>query len=391
MRRHHEFSMRKFWFSLIAVGALISPAIRADAQGNSKDLKIVMVDVEGGAAVLFKTPEGKSLLIDTGWAPRTIGPRPAPGAPAAPATGAPAAPVTFSSADRIAAAAKSLGITKIDYLLMTHYHADHLGGLETLLAKLPVDTFIDHGPNQEQVLTSPSPLPARCLATRFAAEMYPGWVAAYSGHNHITAKVGQKLDIGSLHLEFVTSNGQALEKPLPGAGQPNAACAGVPPLDCEGGIENVLSVGTLITFGKTRILDLGDLTWNMEVKLLCPVNKVGNVDVYFVTGHGMNLSSSPATIALDPLVALMQNGPTKGGDEEVIKTVRSYPDLGGLWATHYSVRYPDLNGDLNYIANLDQKPDEAHSIEVDVTPAGEIAVTNSRNNFSKTYKARGVK
>ena len=115
------------------------------------------------------------------------------------------------------------------------------------------------------------------------------------------------------------------------------------------------------------------------------------MDVYFVTGHGMNLSSSPATIALDPLVALMQNGPTKGGDEEVIKTVRSYPDLGGLWATHYSVRYPDLNGDLNYIANLDQKPDEAHSIEVDVTPAGEIAVTNSRNNFSKTYKARGVK
>jgi competence protein ComEC len=367
--------------------------MRADAQANSKDLKIVMIDVEGGAAVLFKTPEGKSLLIDTGWAPRIAGPRPAPGAPASPAltTGTPAAPVMFSSADRIADAAKSLGITKIDYLVMTHYHADHLGGLETLLAKLPVDTFIDHGPNQEQPVTSPSPLPKSCLATPFAAANYHKWVEAYSGHNHITAKVGQKLDIGSLHLEFVTSDGKVLEKPLSGAGQPNAACAGIPPLDCEGGIENVLSLGMLITFGKTRILDLGDLTWNMEVKLLCPMNKVGNVDVYFVTGHGMNLSSSPATIALDPLVALMQNGATKGGDEEVIKTVRSYPDLGGLWATHYSVRYPDLNGDLNYIANLNQQPDEGHSIVVNVTPAGEITVTNDRNQFSKSYKARAVK
>jgi beta-lactamase superfamily II metal-dependent hydrolase len=368
--------------------------MRADGQTNSKDLKIVMVDVEGGAAVLFKTPEGKSLLIDTGWAPRTGGPRPAPGAPPppAPAPGTPAAVPPPTSADRIAAAAKSLGITKIDYLLMTHYHADHLGGLETLLAKLPVDTFIDHGPNQEQPPTSPSSLPGRCLGSPASTVAnYPKWVAAYSGHNHIVAKVGQKLDIGSLHLEFVTSDGEVVEKPLPGAGQPNAACAGIQPLDCEGGIENVLSLGMVITFGKTRILDLGDLTWNMEVKLLCPVNKVGPVDVYFVTGHGMNLSSSPATIALDPLVALMQNGATKGGDQEVINTVRSYPDLGGLWASHYSVRYPDLNGDLNYIANLNQQPDEGYSIGVDVTPAGEITVTNSRNNFSKTYKARGGK
>jgi len=384
--------MRKFWFSLIAAGALISPAMRAEAQANSKDLKIVMVDVEGGAAVLFKTPEGKSLLIDTGWAPRTGGPRPAPGGSAAPVAGVPAIPPPPTSAERIAAAAKSLGITKIDYLLMTHYHADHLGGLESLLAKLPVDTFIDHGPNQEQPLTSPSSLSPRCLGSPASTVAnYPKWVAAYSGHNHIAAKVGQKLDIGSLHLEFVTSDGQVIEKPLPGTGEPNAACAGVQPLDCEGGIENVLSLGTVITFGKTRILDLGDLTWNMEMKLLCPVNKVGNVDVYFVTGHGMNLSSSPATIALDPLVALMQNGATKGGDEEVIKTVRSYPDLGGLWATHYSVRYPDLNGDLNYIANLDQKPDVGYSIRVTITPRGEIIVTNDRNQFSKTYKARGAK
>src|SRR5215831_9699185 len=131
MWRPNEFGMRKDLFSLIVAGVLISSAMRVDAQANSKDLKIVMVDVEGGAAVLFKTPEGKSLLVDTGWAPRTGGPRPAPGAPVPPALapGTPAAAPPPTSADRIAAAAKSLGITKIDYLLMTHYHADHLGGL----------------------------------------------------------------------------------------------------------------------------------------------------------------------------------------------------------------------------------------------------------------------
>lgn len=349
------------------------------AREASKDLRIVTVDVEGGAAVLFVTPDGKSLLIDTGWPPGLGGPRPAPGTP-------PSQPMP-SSADRIASAAASLGVTKIDYLLMTHYHVDHLGGLDALLAKLPVDTFIDHGPNREEPPPNATP---RQLA--FAtATLYPKWVAAYQGHKHITAQPGQKLNIGSMHLEFVSSDGHVIDKPLPGAGQPDPLCAGVPQKERNGGEENVRSVGTLITFGKTRILDLGDLTWNMELKLLCPTNKIGKVDLYFVTGHGMNLSSSPPTADFDPLVAIMQNGPTKGGDEAVIKTVDGYPDLKGFWRVHYSVRYPDLNGDPNYIANLNGVPDEGHPIDVDVSPEGEITVTNTRNGFSKTYEARGAR
>ena len=292
---------------------------------GSKDLRIIMVDVEGGAAVLFVTPEGKSLLIDTGWAPGLGGPRPIPGAPPPP-------PMP-SSADRIAAAAASLGIRKIDYLIMTHYHADHLGGIQALVAKLPVGTFIDHGPNREEPPPNATP---RQLA--FAtATLYPQWVAAYQGHEHITAQVGQTLDVGSMHLQFVTSDGHMPDTPLPGAGQPNSLCAGVPQMERDGGEENARSVGTLLTFGKTRILDLGDLTWNKEIELLCPANKIGKVDIYFVTGHGMNLSSSPPTGALDPLIGLMQNGPTKGGDQEPIKTVNSYPGLEGFWRTHYTL------------------------------------------------------
>jgi beta-lactamase superfamily II metal-dependent hydrolase len=354
-------------------------ASRADAAPKaSQDLRIVSVDVEGGAAVLFVTPEGKSLLIDTGW-PSGMGGgrRSVAGAPPQ------ARP---SSAERIAAAAASLGVTKIDYLLMTHYHVDHLGGIDALLAKLPVGVLIDHGPNREE---TPANADAREVAIA-PATIYPRWEAALKSHEHITAEVGKTLNIGAMKLEFVTSDGHTLSAPLPGAGQPNPLCSGVAPMDRDGGEENVRSVGTLITFGGSRILYLGDLTWNKEVELLCPVNKVGKVDVYFVTGHGMDLSSSPPTGGLAPQVVVMQNGPTKGGDKVVIETVNKSPELKGFWRTHYTVRYPELNGDANYIANLESLPDEGNFISLDLSPAGEIVVTNSRNNFSKTYKARAA-
>ena len=270
--------------------------------------------------------------------------------------------------------------------LMTHYHADHIGGLQSLLAKLPVEAFIDHGPNREE----PPPDATPRQLTFAPATTYPGWVAAYQRHQHITAQVGQKLDIGSMHLEFVTSDGHVPDAPLPGAGQPNPFCRGVPEKDRNGGEENARSVGTLITFGKTRILELGDLTWNKELELLCPTNKVGKVDVYFVTGHGMDLSSSPGTAALSPVVAVMQNGPRKGGDAPIIKTVDSYPGLQGFWRVHYTVRYPDLNGDPNYIANLNDLPDQGYPIALNITRAGKITVRNGRNGFSKTYKAHAA-
>lgn len=330
----------------------------------------MMVDVEGGAAVLFVTPEGKSLLIDTGWPPGLGGVRPAPGAAPRP-----------SSADRIAAAAASLGVKKIDYLLMTHYHRDHVGGLEALLAKMPVGTFIDHGPNREIPEAGQTPSPDA------PAVSYSEWVKAYEGHGHISPHTGDKLEIGSMHLQFVTGDGEVLKAPLAGAGQADPACANVAGKDEIGGEENVRSLGTLVTYGKTRILEMGDLTWNKEVELLCPVNKIGKVDVYFVDHHGMGYSSSPPTVALSPIVALMQNGAMKGGEAAAIQTVNSIPGLEGFWKSHYSTRFPELRGDPDYIANVDATPDESYPIAVAVTLNGKITVTNGRNQFSKTYQS----
>ena len=342
-------------------------------------LRIVSVDVEGGTSLLFVTPEGKSLLIDTGWPPGAGGPRALPGAPPSP----PGA----SSADKIAAAAASLGIKKIDYLILTHYHVDHAGGLEALLAKLPVENYIDHGPNREIRALAPG----ATASPNSTAVLFDKYQLLAKGHPRIIAQVGQQLDIGSMHLTFVTADGAVPDAPLPGAGQPNPLCAGVPDMARDGGEENSRSVGTLITFGKTRILELGDLSWNKEKALFCPTNKVGPVDVYIVTQHGSNLSSSPPSAAVDPIVAVMGNGPSKGGDDDPIRTVEHFPHLEGFWREHVAVAHPDLSGDPNYIANLDWIPDQNFTVDLSITPQGAITVSNGRNRFSKTYQARGAR
>ncbi len=359
---------------------LLSPAAQqATAQSSSRDLKIAAIDVEGGSAVLFVTPEGKSLLIDTGWPPGIGGPRPAPGAPPP--------PPSASSADKIVAAAHSLGLTKIDYLISTHYHVDHMGGFKSLMEKIEIDHFIDHGPNAE----TPPPNINPNFAAFSTATLYNDYLKLIAGKDHLVPHTGDTLDIGSMHLTFVSVAAKVLSTPLPGAGAPNPDCAGVQDMARDGGAENHYSVSTLITFGKTRIAEFGDLSWNEEIKLLCPTNKVGPVDVYFVTQHGMDISSSPPTRALDPIVTIMGNGATKGGDKDPMNMVRSYRHIqDAFWMLHEDVRFPELDPRADFIANLNQVPDNNYPLLVSVTPGGDITVTNKRNNFSKTYKARSA-
>src|SRR5229473_7831983 len=208
----------------------------APAPEPHKALQIYFVDVEGGQSTLFVTPEGKSLLIDTGW-PGNNG----------------------RDANRIAAAAKDAGIKKIDFVLITHYHDDHVGGAPQLAAKIPVGAFIDHGENRETN--------GEGAKRVFAAYQR---LLATGKYNHITAKPGQVLPITGMQVRVVTADGELIERPLPGGGgKENANCANAPkpPVDVT---ENPRSLGTLITFGKLRILDLGDLTSDKEMDLMCP-------------------------------------------------------------------------------------------------------------------------
>src|SRR6202163_4433080 len=102
---------------LILLGAALAMA----AQG-AKTLDIYFIDVEGGQSTLVVSPSGQSLLIDTGYAGNS-----------------------GRDALRIAAAAKAAGVKRIDTLLITHFHPDHVGGVKNLLEKLPVAMFLDKG------------------------------------------------------------------------------------------------------------------------------------------------------------------------------------------------------------------------------------------------------
>ena len=323
----------------------------ASAAPAGKPLEIYFVDVEGGQATLFVTPEGHSLLIDTGW----------PG-------------FSGRDADRIVAAATKAGISKIDFVLLTHYHMDHAGGVAQLVARIPIGAFIDHGANREP----------REKATEQAWLDYQK-VIAEKGIKRIIAKVGDILPIEGIRAEVVSSDGVLLVKPLPGAGSTNAACATTPshPVDRT---ENARSLGTMLTFGKVRILDLGDLTWNKELGQVCPVNKLGTVDVFVVSHHGSSESDSPALLAaISPRVAIMDNGAAKGGAPASWDTVKNSPKLEDLWQLHFSSDGGAAHNSAEALIANPAGPDAGNYLKLAVWADGNLEVFNSRTQTSKHY------
>jgi competence protein ComEC len=332
---------------------LMGPGDAQAAPRAAGVLHIYVIDVEGGQSTLFVAPGGQSLLIDTGW-PDHAG----------------------RDANRIVAAAKAAGIRRIDYVILTHYHNDHVGGVPQLVARIPVGTFIDHGPNRET--TEPK--------TEHGYELYQQ-VLATKKYGHITAKPGMVLPLRSMKVEILTADGNMIQKPLPGAGQTNNYCAEseMRPADQT---ENARSVGSLITFGKVRILDMGDLTWDKEMQLMCPVNRIGHIDLLIVSHHGWYQSSSPALVdGISPVVAIMDNGETKGGSPATLRTLHNVQSLRALYQLHYSKESGPLNTPTEYIANQ-EGTDPGNFFAVTVHRDGAFTVRNSRTNVAQTYHAQ---
>jgi competence protein ComEC len=362
----------------LAILLLFAPSILAQA-GAPKTLDVYVIDVEGGNATLFVSPSGESLLVDTGNA------------------GA-AAP---RDAGRILDAVKAAGLQRIDHLIITHWHGDHFGGAAELAAKVPIDEFIDHGPNVQ---------PGEAADT-FIQKVYP---QLYAKAKHTVAKPGDRIAMGAVDVRVVTSAGEVIRTALPGGGRPNPYCAGFQP--AQNNAEDPQSVGIYVSYGKFRTTHLGDLTKNKEFELMCPTNRIGTVDVLLGLHHGQASSNSEVLVhALHPRVAIMNNGTRKGGEPEVMKTVHSSPGLEDLWQLHFSL----LSGQEYtvpgmFIANtIDEPPSsmpiapmaapqpgpgappapvhngKAYWIKLSAQRDGAFTVTNTRNGFSKTYRPEG--
>lgn len=352
----------------------LAAALPSLLAAQSKTLDMYVIDVEGGNATLFVSPNGESLLIDAGNA----------GNQAA------------RDGARIAEAIKAAGLTQIDHMIVTHWHGDHYGAVAEVAAQFPVREFIDHGPN-----TQPAAGP-----DEFIKNVYTPLVAK---SKHTVAKVGDKIAMTGVDIRVIASAGEMLKKPLPGAGKPNPYCADFKPV--EANAEDPMSVAVHVTYGKFRTVHLGDLSKNEEFKLMCPNNLLGTVDAFLGLHHGVGSSNSPVMVyPLHARAAIMNNGTRKGGDPETMKTIHSAPGLEDLWQLHFSTlsgqeyTVPGMfianTTDVSQPMPIDPAaapapgagggPPPAHNgkaywIKVSAQPNGTFTVTNARNGFSKTY------
>ena len=355
--------------SLLAAGlALIATAAMAQNQ-PAKTLDMYVVDTEGGHAILYVSPSGESLLEDTGN----------PGG---------------RDTDRIMAVIEAAGVKQIDHLILTHYHVDHVGGLAELAKRIPIKHFIDHGATVE--------------AREQVPDFQKSYAELYNAAKHTVVKPGDKIPFGGVDITVVTSAGQAIRTPLPGGGKPNPACADFKPRDeTHVDPENPQSVGVVYTFGKFRTINLGDYTWNAEEKLMCPNNPIGKVDLYLTSHHGIDQSGSPALVhGLEPRVAIMHNSTRKGGAIQTMQILHTSPGLEDIWQLHWAYAAGlEQNSPGLFIANIEEPEAAAgvitktpsqgrggHTgaafwIKVSARADGSFTVTNTRNNFSKTYRA----
>jgi beta-lactamase superfamily II metal-dependent hydrolase len=284
---------------------------------------------------------------------------------------------------RIAAAARAAGLSRIDYLVVTHYHVDHVGGVADLLKMIPVGTVIDHGPNREE----PPPGANPAFARFSPATLYPAYLEAIEGLPRRVMQAGETLTIDGLELVAVNSDRAVIDASL-GEGVAGRNCSAMTSKAEDGGEENARSLGFLMRWGKARLLALGDTTWDVENMIACPDNPVGTVDLYVADNHGSDTSSSPVFVHnIAPRVVLFQNGPRKGADASVFETLRAEPSVEALWQMHETERTPESNEPPRRIANLANGTD-GHALQIYVARDGAMTVVNARNGHSETYPGR---
>jgi len=338
--------------AVAAIYVLFCCCDRFAAAETQKPLVVYFVDVEGGQATLFVTPAGESLLIDTGWDG-----------------------FNGRDADRIVAAAKEAGLSKIDYVLITHYHSDHVGGVTQLAARIPIGAFIDHGENSD-VKDEPTLTGWRAYQQLLAEGKY----------ERISVKPGDALPFRTAQFVIVNGGGKVLEEPLPGAGaaNPNCAATPLPPADHT---ENEYSLGLVMTLGKFRLVDLGDLPWAKALELMCPVNKLGKADIYVATHHGLFFSGSPALVhGIAARLAIMENSAKKGGSPSAWDIVHSSPGLAAIYQLHWSDEGgKHHNSRPKFLANL-AGPDTGYYLKLTAYPDGGFEILNARTGKTAHYR-----
>ncbi|HUK33382.1 MAG TPA: MBL fold metallo-hydrolase, partial [Vicinamibacterales bacterium] len=282
--------------------------------------------------------------------------------------------------DRIQAAMRDAHLQRIDDLLITHMHEDHNGGAAELARRVPIGAFIDYGVPVET---------SEDVVAAFAAYRGARDENGKNGPPHIIPAPGDSIHLSGVDVRVLSIDGQTVTMPLQGAGQPNAACAAYEPRQFASR-ENPRSIGIHLRYGKFTFLDLGDLVGPNLLRLVCPNNLIGAIDAYLVTHHGNGDTNVEAVLAaLRARVAIVDNGPYKGGSPSTWASLRQHPEIEGVWQLHKSLIDGSENFPDTFIANLDDGPRDGGAwIKLSATDDGGFSVTNGRTGWTRHYDAR---
>lgn len=354
---------------LVMVRSLLSLSVAAFAAcadwtslAQERTLDLYWVDVEGGAATLIVTPMGESILIDTGM----------PGE---------------RDAQRILRVARDVaGLERIDHLITTHFHIDHFGGAADLAPHLPIAAVYDNGipPHNPD---KPGDDASFERVIRPYREMKVG--------RRVQIKPGETIPLqqapGTPALSMTCLAG--MQNIAPGVVTPRGAAHAS--VDCAQKVENPKDTGDnanslvfVLQYGAFEMFDGGDLTWNTEAELVCPKLRVSPVDIYDVNHHGLDTSNNPLLVrALQPTVAIMSNGVTKGCGAETFRTLQAAPSIKAIYQIHKNLR-PDSEHNTvpERIANVERNC-AARFIKVSVDRAGKsYTVSIPGGGHSQTFQ-----
>ena len=343
---------------ILFAGFLFSAFLFAAKNGDARNLDIYFIDVLGGAATLIVTPQGESILIDSGWMTDD-----------------------HRDAQRIAEAAKKAGLAAIDFSITTHWHRDHFGGIGPLSERMPIRRFFDKG-IPEKYPDDP---------TQFEIQMKE-YKKASKGHSEVLRPgdgIPLKQTEGEPPLKLICLAAEGAVVPDTNTTKPNPECAKNVPKKLEPD-DNDNSIALRLDYGDFQFFVGGDIRWNIEHRLVCPTNKIGEVDLYMVNHHGFDVSNNPVFLrSLNPRVAVICNGPQKGCSPQTVADLRTLPDLKTLYQLHRNIfSKPEENTAPEWIANPDPK-NPGQYIKASVAEDGKsFLVTFGEEGIPKTFACK---
>ena len=208
-------------------------------------------------------------------------------------------------------------------------------------------------------------------------------------------KAGDSLPLEGVRARVLASGGSVIDpaslaKDAAAASKlANPVCESAPPDQSVDTSDNARSLAILFSLGKFQFFDAGDLTWNVEKQLVCPVDLIGPVDLYQVTHHGMDTSNHPTLVrTIAPVVAIMNNGPRKGGAPGTVKLLKTIPSIQAAYQLHRNAATgDDDNTEPPLIANKDASGGEF--IRVRITPDGaRFTVQIGEHGAERTFESK---